>query len=54
MSKISKRPVVHMPTAKEDKAITAAARSDPGAQPQVRCTSFSWCVAIFQELSMNN
>ena len=33
MSKISKRPTVRMPTAAEDKAITAAARSDPDAQP---------------------
>lgn len=33
MSKISKRPTVRMPTAEEDKAITAAARSDPDAQP---------------------
>ncbi|MBI4754701.1 MAG: BrnA antitoxin family protein [Betaproteobacteria bacterium] len=33
MSKIPKRPAVHMPTAEEDKAITAAARSDPDAQP---------------------
>lgn len=33
MSKISKRPTVVMPTAEEDKAITAAARSDPDAQP---------------------
>jgi len=33
MSKISKRPTVLMPTAEEDKAITAAARSDPDAQP---------------------
>jgi uncharacterized protein (DUF4415 family) len=33
MSKVSKRPVVVMPTAKEDKAITAAAKSDPDAQP---------------------
>lgn len=33
MSKISKRPVVQMPTSKEDKAITAAAKSDPDAQP---------------------
>jgi len=33
MSKISKRSSVLMPTAKEDKAITAAARSDPDAQP---------------------
>ena len=33
MSKISRRPVVVMPTAKEDKAITAAAKNDPNAQP---------------------
>ena len=33
MSKISKRPSVLMPTVKEDKAITAAARSDPDALP---------------------
>src|SRR5437879_5059165 len=33
MSKISRRPVVVMPTAKEDKAINAAAKSDPDAQP---------------------
>jgi len=33
MSKISRRPVVVMPTAKEDKTITAAAKSDPDAQP---------------------
>jgi uncharacterized protein (DUF4415 family) len=33
MSKTSKRPAVRMPTAKEDKAITAAAKSDPDAQP---------------------
>ena len=33
MSKVSKRSVVVMPTAKEDKAITAAAESDPDAQP---------------------
>lgn len=33
MSKISKRPAIAMPTAEEDKAITAAARSDPDAQP---------------------
>lgn len=33
MSKTSKRPSVAMPTAEEDKAITAAARSDPDAQP---------------------
>ena len=33
MSKISKRPTILKPTAEEDKAITAAARSDPDAQP---------------------
>ena len=33
MSKISKRTSIVMPTSKEDKAITAAARSDPYAQP---------------------
>ena len=33
MSKVSKKPAVRMPTAAEDKAITAAARSDPDAQP---------------------
>lgn len=33
MSKISKRPAIHMPTVEEDRAITAAARSDPDAQP---------------------
>ena len=33
MSKTSKRPAIVMPTAAEDKAITAAARSDPDAQP---------------------
>ena|SRR5438105_15523472 len=33
MSRISKRPVVRMPTSQEDKAITAAARADPDAQP---------------------
>lgn len=33
MSKISKRPTILMPSAQEDKAITAAARSDPDAQP---------------------
>jgi uncharacterized protein (DUF4415 family) len=33
MSKISKRPTVRMPTAEEDKAITAAARNDPDARP---------------------
>lgn len=30
-SKISKRPTILMPTADEDKVITAAARSDPDA-----------------------
>ena len=33
MSKISKRPSVVMPTTQEDKAITAAAKADPDAQP---------------------
>ena len=33
MSKISKHPTVRMPSVQEDKAITAAARSDPDAQP---------------------
>jgi uncharacterized protein (DUF4415 family) len=33
MSKISRRPPVLMPTVAEDKAITAAAKSDPDAQP---------------------
>ena len=33
MSKISKRPTILLPTAEEDKAITAAAKSDPDAQP---------------------
>jgi len=33
MSKISKRPTILMPTVEEDKAITAAARNDPDAQP---------------------
>ena len=33
MSKVSKRPSVVMPTTEEDKAITAAARNDPDAQP---------------------
>jgi uncharacterized protein (DUF4415 family) len=33
MSKISKRASIVMPTAAEDKAITAAAKSDPDAQP---------------------
>jgi len=33
MSKVSKRPPVAMPTTEEDKAITAAAKTDPDAQP---------------------
>src|SRR4030066_31445 len=33
MSKVSKKPTVQMPTAAEDKAITAAAKSDSDAQP---------------------
>ncbi len=33
MSKAPKRPAVVMPTVEEDKAITAAAKSDPDAQP---------------------
>lgn len=33
MSKTSKRPAIRMPTTEEDKAITAAAKSDPDAQP---------------------
>lgn len=33
MSKISKRPAIAMPTVEEDKAITAAAKTDPDAQP---------------------
>ncbi|MBT9590516.1 MAG: BrnA antitoxin family protein [Thiobacillus sp.] len=33
MSKTTKRPAVAMPSAEEDKTITAAARSDPDAQP---------------------
>ncbi len=33
MSKVSKRPAVVMPTAKEDKLIVAAAKADPDAQP---------------------
>lgn len=36
MSKISKKPAVRMPTADGDKAITAAAKSDPDAQPLTR------------------
>lgn len=33
MSKVTKRPTVVMPTAAEDKVITAAAKADPDAQP---------------------
>ena len=33
MSKMYKRPAVSMPSIKEDKAITAAAKADPEAQP---------------------
>ena len=33
MSKISKRPSIAFPTVKEDKALTAAAKGDPDAQP---------------------
>lgn len=33
MSRMSKRPNVRMPTAEEDKIITAAAKRDPDAQP---------------------
>lgn len=33
MSKISKRQSIVMPTVAEDKAITAAAKADPDAQP---------------------
>jgi len=33
MSKTTRRPTVLMPTVAEDKAITAAARADPDAQP---------------------
>ena len=33
MSKISKRPTILMPTVEEDRAITAAAKIDPDAQP---------------------
>jgi uncharacterized protein (DUF4415 family) len=33
MSKVSKRPSIAMPTLKEDRAITAAAKSDPDARP---------------------
>lgn len=33
MSRISKHPAVGMPSAREDKQITAAAKADPDAQP---------------------
>ena len=33
MSRKSKRPSIVMPTSQEDKAITAAAKADPDAQP---------------------
>ena len=33
MSKVSKRPAIVVPTVAEDKAITAAAKADPDAQP---------------------
>ena len=33
VSKVSKKPIILMPTVVEDKAITAAARSDPDALP---------------------
>ncbi len=33
MSKVSKRPSIVVPTAQENKAITAAAKADPDAQP---------------------
>lgn len=33
MSKTSSRPVISLPTKEEDKAIKAAAKSDPDAQP---------------------
>ena len=33
MSKVTNRPFVAMPTAEEDRAITAAAKSDPDALP---------------------
>ena len=33
MSKVSNRPSIAMPTLKEDRAITAAAKSDPDARP---------------------
>ena len=33
MSKASKRPIIAMPTAADDRAITSAAKADPDAQP---------------------
>src|SRR4051812_8540904 len=33
MSRMSKRPAIVMPSLKEDKAITAAAKADPDARP---------------------
>ena len=33
MSRVSKRPPIEMPGAAEDRAITAAAKADPDAQP---------------------
>ena len=33
MSKVSKRPSITLPTLKEDRAIIAAAKSDPDARP---------------------
>ena len=33
MSKVSRRPSIVIPTMREDKAITAAAKADPDAQP---------------------
>ncbi|MEQ1518611.1 MAG: BrnA antitoxin family protein [Usitatibacteraceae bacterium] len=33
MSKISKRPAISMPTERENKIISAAAKADPDAQP---------------------
>lgn len=36
MSRVSKRSPVVMPNAKEDKAITSAAKADPDAQPLTR------------------
>lgn len=33
MSRVSKRPAIVMPTLKEDRAITAAAKTDPDAKP---------------------